>query len=915
MHEITIRCEPFTLQFKCEYDFVRKKGSDILSLYQNAQEERGETARLSSFVGACAIGDLVKTTLGPKGMDKILISGSGEHQNVQVTNDGATILKSIGVDNPAAKVLVDISLTQDKEVGDGTTSVTVFAAELLREAEVMVGQRIHPQVIVSGYRKAVRVAKDALEKVAQTSGEHLRDDLLKIAKTSLGSKILSQHSEHFAKLAVDAVLRLGPNGALDSIQGFLLEKKPGMYQPQRIEDAKILIANSSMDQDKIKVFGSRIRVDSVAKIAELEQAEKDKMKQKVEKICSHDINVFINRQLIYNYPEQLFADRKVMAIEHADFEGIERLALVLGGEIASTFDNPSEVKLGSCKLIEETTIGEDTLLRFSGVPLGNACSVVLRGSTQQIIDEAERSLHDALCVLSTHVKDQRVVPGAGASEMLMATAVLAESQKVAGKESIAMEAFARALTKLPTIICDNAGLDSAEIISHVRAEHSKGNRQFGIDVENGRMGDVFELGVLESYNVKLGVLCSGAEAAEQLLRVDCIIKCAPRPRTKDRRPPLIRALLLQSRHAIMATLLMRVLGLAVVFPVFLSVFLYLFVPALFFFCPIIMQHVFFLNFVRVPFVDYYDLAHHGVRSRGRNFYLRERDLKTQKSTVNVGNDEPTIGVWHILPTSLSAEKGTKMNDKDMERSLNEGSNAILIYLHGNSFDRTTRHRCELYNFLSSMDFHILAVDYRGYGDSTGRPDENGVNADAHAIYDYARKKASSKDIYVWGHSMGTGVATRLVAELSDLGTPPKALVLESPFNNLRDVVRHHPFSFPWRVLPWFDATIVRPLVRSGLRMNSDDRIQSVSCPILVLHAEDDHVIPVKLARKLVDSAKTAKREVTYMEFDAKLEYRHKFIHRAPELPEVLREFFANGHLQQRSKNRIQRENEAVHVEL
>ncbi|KAL3068086.1 hypothetical protein niasHT_038076 [Heterodera trifolii] len=521
-------------------------------LKQNAQEERGETARLSSFVGACAIGDLVKTTLGPKGMDKILVSGRGEHQNVQVTNDGATILKSIGVDNPAAKVLVDISLTQDKEVGDGTTSVTVFAAELLREAEVMIGQRIHPQVIVSGYRKAVRVAKDALENAAQASGEHLREDLLKIAKTSLGSKILSQHSDHFAKLAVDAVLRLGPNGALDSIQvikklggsmedsyldeGFLLEKKAGMYQPQRIENAKILIANSPMDQDKIKVFGSRIRVDSVAKIAELEQAEKDKMKQKVENICNHGINVFINRQLIYNYPEQLFADRKVMAIEHADFEGIERLALVLGGEIASTFENPSEVKLGSCKLIEEVTVGEDTLLRFSGVPLGNACSVVLRGSTQQIIDEAERSLHDALCVLSTHVKDQRVVPGAGASEMLMAMAVMGESQKVAGKESIAMEAFARALAKLPTIICDNAGLDSAEIISHVRAEHSKGNHQFGIDVENGRMADVYELGVLESYNVKLGVLCSGAEAAEQLLRVDCIIKCAPRPRTKDRRP-------------------------------------------------------------------------------------------------------------------------------------------------------------------------------------------------------------------------------------------------------------------------------------------------------------------------------------------------------------------------------------------
>lgn len=521
-------------------------------LKENAQQERGDTARLSSFVGATAIGDLVKTTLGPKGMDKILISGSGEHQNIQVTNDGATILKSIGVDNPAAKLLVDISLTQDKEVGDGTTSVTVLAAELLKEAETMIGTHIHPQTIVLGYRKALLVAQEALKKASKESGEGLENDLMKIAKTSLGSKILSQHSDHFAKLAVDAVLRL-KGGHLDAIQvikklggsmadsyldeGFLLEKKPGMFQPQKLTNAKILIANTPMDTDKVKVFGTRVRVDTVAKVAELEVAEKEKMRDKVNKIIGHKINVFINRQLIYNYPEQLFADAKIMAIEHADFEGIERLALVLGGEIVSTFDSPPDtVKYGRCDLIEQVTIGEDTLLRFSGVPLGNACTIVLRGSTQQILDEAERSLHDALCVLTTHVKDARTVPGAGAAEMLMSTAVMKESQQVAGKESVAMEAFAKALAKLPTIICDNAGLDSAEIVTRIRAEHAKGNHQCGIDINEGGIADVSTLGILESYNVKLCMLSSAAEAAEQILRVDSIIKCAPRPRAPDRRP-------------------------------------------------------------------------------------------------------------------------------------------------------------------------------------------------------------------------------------------------------------------------------------------------------------------------------------------------------------------------------------------
>lgn len=226
-------------------------------------------------------------------------------------------------------------------------------------------------------------------------------------------------------------------------EGFLLDKKPGIHQPKRIENAKILIANTPMDTDKIKVFGSHVKVDSMAKIAELEVAEKEKMKDKVNKILSHNCNVFINRQLIYNYPEQLFADANIMAIEHADFDGIERLALVTGGEIVSTFDNPEMVKLGHCDVIEQVMIGEDTLLRFSGVKLGEACTIVIRGATQQIIDEADRSIHDALCVLAATVKESRIVYGGGCSEALMACAILSKAVETAGKEAIAMESFAR----------------------------------------------------------------------------------------------------------------------------------------------------------------------------------------------------------------------------------------------------------------------------------------------------------------------------------------------------------------------------------------------------------------------------------------------------------------------------------------
>nr|CAD7258212.1 unnamed protein product [Timema shepardi] len=518
----------------------------IRILKHEADEEKGETARLSSFVGAVAIGDLVKSTLGPKGMDKILVSHGRNAGQVEITNDGATILKSIGVDNPAAKILVDMSRVQDDEVGDGTTSVTVLAAELLREAEKLIELKIHPQIIIAGWRKATQVARDALTAIAMDN----RRDLLNIARTTLSSKILSQHKEYFSKLAVDAVLRLKGSGNLSAIQiikktggtledsfldeGFLLDKKVGVHQPKRVENARILIANTPMDTDKIKVFGSRVRVDSMAKIAELEVAEKEKMKDKVNKILKHNCTVFINRQLIYNYPEQLFADAGVMAIEHADFDGIERLALVTGGEIVSTFDNPEMVKLGHCDVIEQVMIGEDTLLRFGGVALGEACTIIIRGATQQILDEAERSLHDALCVLAATVRESRIVYGGGCSEMLMANAVQTEAAKTPGKEAVAVEAFARALQTLPTTIADNAGYDSAQLVSELRAAHSQGRHSMGLDMEIGRIGCMKELGITESFVVKRQVLLSASEAAEMILRVDDIIRAAPRKREQDR---------------------------------------------------------------------------------------------------------------------------------------------------------------------------------------------------------------------------------------------------------------------------------------------------------------------------------------------------------------------------------------------
>jgi T-complex protein 1 subunit beta len=522
--------------------------ADASVLREGASEEKGEHARLASFVGAMAIGDLVKSTLGPKGMDKILQSVQ-RGRNVTVTNDGATILKSIYVDNPAAKVLVDISKAQDDEVGDGTTSVVVFASELLRQAEQLVNQHVHPMTIIQGFREACEAAKAALERAASDNAgdeARFRQDLTNIAKTTLSSKILTNDKEHFAKLAVDAVLRLKGSGDLEMIQiiqkpggslkdsfldeGFILDKRFGVGQPKRIENAKILIANTPMDTDKIKIYGARVRVDSMTKVAEIEQAEREKMKRKCEKIIGYGINCFINRQLIYNYPEQIFTEAGVAAIEHADFDGIERLALVTGGDICSTFDNPEDVQLGSCDLIEEVMIGEDRLIRFSGVAKGEACTIVLRGASEHILGEAERSLHDALCVLTSTVKDSRVIYGGGCSEMIMSKAVEELAAKTPGKRSLAMECFAKALRAIPTIICDNGGLDSSELVSQMRAAHAAGKKNTGINILTGEVGDMQQCGVVECFRVKQQVLLSATEAAEMIIRVDDIIKCTPRQR-------------------------------------------------------------------------------------------------------------------------------------------------------------------------------------------------------------------------------------------------------------------------------------------------------------------------------------------------------------------------------------------------
>jgi T-complex protein 1 subunit beta len=487
-------------------------------------------------------------------MDKILVSmGDNQKRNqITVTNDGATILSSIHVDNPAAKILIDISKVQDEEVGDGTTTVAVLAGELLREAEKLIQNKIHPQIIIKGWREARKTAQKVLEEIATDNHEDLeafKQDLKNIALTTLSSKLLLHDREKFANLCVEAVLRLQGSANLDYIKlikkpggtlgdsfladGMILEKTISTGCKRLARNPRIMVANTPMDHDKIKIMGSKVKVDSMQKIGEIEEAEKRKMQAKVNKILAYKPDVFINRQLIYNYPEQLLAQAGVIVIEHADFDGVERLSAVLGSEILSTFDNPNPDSLGSCDLLEEIMIGEDKVIKFSGCHKNEACTIVLRGSGQHILDEAERSLHDAICVLIAASKNHKTLLGGGNSEMRMSLAVDELAKSMSGKQAIAVEAFARALRQLPTIICENGGYDAAELVTNLRSEIFNGNTSAGINMFAGKVDNMVTLGVTECFRVKEQALVSATEAAEMILRVDDIVRCAPRQRQQQ----------------------------------------------------------------------------------------------------------------------------------------------------------------------------------------------------------------------------------------------------------------------------------------------------------------------------------------------------------------------------------------------
>lgn len=492
-------------------------------------EERKDEALRTIRNGVGLIGDILKTTLGPKGGLKVI-----HGKETAITNDGAFILKNLLIDSASAKIIINSSIYQDWEEGDGTTSIAVLTSLLLKEAYQL---NIHPTKIIKGFSMALN---RSLEHINKRKFTPKPEDIRNLVKTTLNSKILSNSLDVFVDICIKAVEMAEDISLIEIIklEGDLSESMlvDGIVLNKSLEidlnNPKILIANTSMDYDKIKIFSSKINVESIEELEKIEIAEKEKMISKVNSICSIPFNLFINRQIIYDYPLQLLRNKGISVIEHADFDGVDRLNKVLGGNLLSSFDNINEEDFGTCQKVNTILVKNHKMIKFSGIKKG-ASTIIICGSSKEILDEAERSVHDALCVLKRIKESPNCLYGGGCTEVSLSIELSKYALEIKTKESEAVECFAKALLNIPKILSDNCGFDGDETKSLLKNDHVYRRLTYGVNIENGKTCCMKEKGIIEGYEMKKRVIMAACETAQSILKIDGIVTCKPRERSHD----------------------------------------------------------------------------------------------------------------------------------------------------------------------------------------------------------------------------------------------------------------------------------------------------------------------------------------------------------------------------------------------
>ncbi len=515
----------------------------VIVLKEGTGRTTGREAQKNNIMAAKIVAETVKTTLGPCGMDKMLVTSFGD---VAITNDGATIMKELDVQHPAAKMLVEVAKAQDNEVGDGTTTAVVLAGELLAKAESLLDKNVHPTVIIEGFKKASDKAQEVLEKIAIPISISDDKTLRDVAITSLSSKAINVAENHFAKLIVDAVKQVAEKvdgkykadidlikivkkhgKSLDEtelVKGMVIDKEVASSQmPKLVEDAKIALLNEKLEIEKTE-FDAKINIESPDQMQLFLDEEERMLKEMVDAVTKSGANVVFCEKGIDDMALHFLAKAGIFAVKSVSSSDMEKLARATGGKILASVKDLTASALGKAKKVEEVKIGDDKLIYVRECKNPKAVTIVIRGASPHVLDEAERSLHDGLCVVRNAVEDEKIVAGGGASEAEVAKNLRNFAVKVGGREQLAVEAFAEAVETIPLTLAENAGLDPIDIMVALRAEHEKtGSKNFGIEVTTGKIKNMLDLLVLEPLRVKQQVIKSATEAANMILKIDDLI--------------------------------------------------------------------------------------------------------------------------------------------------------------------------------------------------------------------------------------------------------------------------------------------------------------------------------------------------------------------------------------------------------
>ena len=523
-------------------------GQPIFILREGSQRTKGREAQNNNIMAAKAVAAAVRTTLGPKGMDKMLVDSMGD---IVITNDGATILKEMDIEHPAAKMIVEVAKTQDDEVGDGTTTAAVLAGEFLKNAEELLEMGVHPTVIASGYRLASIKAKEILQTLAKKVTSDDKDLLLKIAATAITGKGAEASKDVFANLTVNAILAVVDiengkkvvdvddikvekkvGGSVEDsqlIEGMVIDKeRVHTNMPKKITDARILLINEALEIKKTEV-DAEISIKSPDQLQLFLDQEEQMIHDMVTKVINSGANVLFVQKGIDDIAQHYLAKAGIYAARRVKKSDMDKLARATGAKILTSLKEITDSDLGKAGLVEEKKIGDEAMTYVTECHNPKAVSIILRGGTEHVADEAERALHDALRVVGVAIEDETLVAGGGSPEIELALRLREYASTLKGREQLAVAKFAEALEVIPRTLAENAGLDPINMLVEMRSQHEKGNKTAGLNVFTGKVVDMWKEGVVEPLRVKTQAISSGTEAATMILRIDDVLSSKSTP--------------------------------------------------------------------------------------------------------------------------------------------------------------------------------------------------------------------------------------------------------------------------------------------------------------------------------------------------------------------------------------------------